>query len=258
MDNNILFSQFKNEEFDAISKLLNSVFSISESTLKLLYQRMICDFNLNDWPPANFICRGSFKSSDIRFQNLYDNSPVIALDLPSTLELNSNDPSKPTVVIMGQDPRNGNNFEEIIIGTPYAFHVKRCRHKETRVYFEMVKFLLELGYRVYLTDVFKIWVADPRKSSEKVKLRAKLPRKDKARFFHLLEQELQIFAPKALITWGGEAAGSASKIKLNMPHISFLHPSGAAGGAWKKLLNSSPTEANKFEYWKSEIIKNLA
>ena len=101
-------------------------------------------------------------------------------------------------------------------------------------------------------------MADPQKSNEKVKLRAKLPRKDQARFFYLLEQELQAFEPKALITWGSEAAASASRLNFNMPHIPFLHPSGAAGGAWKKLLNASPTEANKFEYWKSEIAKNLA
>lgn len=40
------------------------------------------------------------------------------------------------------------------------------------------------------------------------------------------------------------------KLDIDFLHLSFPHPSGAANGAWKQLINQSPTNENKLAYWK--------
>jgi hypothetical protein len=253
MANDLLFSRFIDQEFPGIYQVLSEVFLTSDTELSGLYQKMAEDFDKVDWPPANFVSRTFFKSADDSFQEIYNKSPVVAVDLPSLLELDDGKEHKPTVVILGQDSKSDRDCEGIRIGTPYALHVKGCREilKRTKLYFDMVYVLLELGYRVYLTDIFKVWVCNP----ERPYYGARLPKVDRSRFIKVLKSELQIVKPTALITWGNDAARSASAINLDFHHLKFLHPGGAANGAWKKLLGKSPTHVNKLEYWKKEIIK---
>lgn len=257
MASDLLFSRFTDQEFSGVCQVLGEVFLTSQSELSDLYQNLSNDFEKEGWPPANFVGREFFKSADKNFQEIYNQSPVISVDLPSLLEIDDGRKDKPAVILLGQDPRNSNDFEKIIIGTPYALHVKNCREGtfgRVKIYFDMIYVLLELGYRVYLTDIFKVWVCNP-ESPYKGK---KLPKVDRSRFIGLLKSELQIFKPVALITWGAPAARNMSEMNLDVPHLKFLHPSGAAGGAWKELLGKSPTNVNKLEYWKSEMLKSLA
>ncbi|NJN74546.1 MAG: hypothetical protein HC799_18000 [Limnothrix sp. RL_2_0] len=250
---NLLFSQFSSKEFEVISDILSSLFTTSKIELTALYKRLNDDFD-NSCPSPIFVDRAFFTSMDEGFQAIYAQSPVIAVDLPSILELDNGDINKPTVVILGQDPKNDHDFENIIVGTPYALHSKECRIKHTKRYFEMVFVLLSLGYRVYLTDIFKVWVCDPTRPYS----RCKLPRIDQEKFFHILKLEFQAVKPVALITWGNEAANSLSSVNIEVPHLKFLHPGGAANGAWKRLLGKSPTDANKLEYWKTRIFESLS
>jgi len=46
-------------------------------------------------------------------------------------------------------------------------------------------------------------------------------------------------------------------LQLGIKHLNFIHPSGAAGGAWKKLIGESPTDANKLAYWRKKIAQEL-
>ena len=255
MVDELLFSKFTTQEFSKISKILREAFTTSEIELASFYQKMSQDFNRAGWPPSNFADRGFFQSADSNFQEVCERSPVIAVDLPSLLEIDDGKENKPTVIILGQDPKSDQDSERIRIGTPYALHLKNCREKlrRTKLYFDMVSVLFELGYRVYLTDIFKVWVCDPRKPY----YRAKLPHVDQSRFSNVLRSELRAIEPTALVTWGKDATNSISSMKLDVLHLSFLHPSGAAGGAWKQLLGKSPTDTNKLEYWKLVLVKTL-
>jgi len=213
------------------------------------------NFNKADWPSPIFVERSFFRSEDENFQELYEKSPVVAADLPSILELDDGKANKPTIVILGQDAKSDQDTEKLRIGTPYALHLKQCREsfKTTKFYFEMIEVLLNLGYKVYLTDIFKIWVCNPNRPY----YRARLPKVDQSKFVAALTSELKIVQPLAVITWGREASHSVSKIALDFSHISFPHPGGAANGTWQTLLQESPTRGNKLAYWKREILKVL-
>lgn len=252
MPDNLTFSKFKSHEFSAISKQLCSVFNTTNSELESLYKEIRNDFSKDGWP-EHFVSRDFFKSENEEFQKIYDTSPVIAIDLPSLFELDNGIKNKPTIMILGQDSKSDQDSEQIRLGTPYGLHHKGSREilKRTKLYFDMVTALLGLGYRVYLTDIYKVWVCDPNRSYYGVKL----PRSDQEKFTTSLKLEVLAMNPVAIVTWGKESANGLSKIGLDVQKFNFPHPSGAAAGAWKKLMNQSPTYENKLAYWSAEIAK---
>lgn len=251
----LAFSQFKSQEFNALTELLSTIFVTTKSELSSLYQEIIDDFSKDGWSPHS-VSRNFFKSENRAFQEIYQLSPVVAVDLPSLFELDNGVDDKPTIVILGQDPKNDQDTEEISLGTPYGLHCQGSREvlRRTKLYFEMIVTLLDLGYRVYLTDVYKIWVCDPNRPYYGVKL----PQVDQKNFVSALKSELLIMNPVALVTWGKESAYSVAEIDLGIQHLSFPHPSGAANGTWKRLMNQSPTGENKLAYWNLVIPELLS
>jgi hypothetical protein len=157
-----LFSQFKANEFEAVHKELSKVLDISQDKLQNLYEEMQQKFELEGYTDDWRLPRNIFHSHDESFQKCYEDALLIGVDIPSLLEKNNNISNKKTVAIVGQDPlrtsKNNERVEEIKIATPYALHSKSCREKlpNTRLYFDLIKVLLDAGYRVYLTDIFKV------------------------------------------------------------------------------------------------------
>ncbi|MDZ8185658.1 MAG: uracil-DNA glycosylase family protein [Nostoc sp. ChiSLP02] len=251
-----LFSNFKSCEFQALYEEISKVFDIKQEELNNLYQVMREEFEVEGYP-EHTINRNIFRSGDPNFQKLYDEALIIGIDIPSILELDNGVSDKKTVVILGQDPRRRSNKrrEEIVIGTPYAMHLKNCREKlrNTRLYFDLIQVLLEEGYRVYLTDVFKIWVSEPNNGYRSIGV----SEKDCDRSIKILQDELNIFEPIALITWGKKANETANNLGLKIKHLPFPHPSGAANGTWRKLLGKTPTRENKVNFWKQTVIGYL-
>ncbi|WP_414514596.1 hypothetical protein [Nostoc sp. PCC 9305] len=47
-------------------------------------------------------------------------------------------------------------------------------------------------------------------------------------------------------------------IELEVKHHEFPHPSGAANGAWRKLIGKSPTRENRINYWQQEVFAHLS
>lgn len=96
---------------------------------------------------------------------------------------------KPTIAIIGQDSKNDRSYEHLVIGTPYGLHHRGSREglSRTKLYFEMIQVLLQLGYRVYLTDIYKIWVCDPERKYNGIRLTYS----DRQRFRQLLPSELK-------------------------------------------------------------------
>jgi hypothetical protein len=191
--------------------------------------------------------RNIFYSKDQAFQKLYDEALVIGVDIPSLFETDNNSLNKKTVFILGQDPlrKAKKKVNEIEVGTPYGLHLKDCREslRNTSLYFDLIKVILDKGYRVYLTDIVKIWISQPN-------LDRGIPiRKiDRDQFIKVLKAELEIFKPISVITWG-KLASSVSKNDLGIYPIEFPHPSGAANGIWRKTMGKPATRENKINFF---------
>lgn len=259
-DNNALqFCQFSSQELTQLHDILLPVFQMNMDEIEHQYANLRSTFDCCMWPPIkDSIPRSCFESKDIEFRETYQKSPCVAIDLPSTFELGSISSikgEKPTVFIVGQDPKSDRDSQNISLGTPYGLQYRGCREEfwRTKRYFEMIQVLLKWGYKVYLTDIFKVWVCNPAKPYT----RRKLPKVDQKRFLDVLKSEIETIKPEKIITWGRESEKVINSLSIEA-HINFPHPSGAANGAWKKLLNGkSPTQTNKLEYWKSSLEKVL-
>lgn len=251
-----LFSDFRLDEFEALHQELSQIFALSKNDLSTLYQLMRKEFEIDGYP-KHFLNRKIFRSYNNNFQKRYDEALVIGIDLPSIFELDNGDSNKKTVAIIGQDPsrKSEKRVDDIELGTPYGLHLKNCREllPNTRLYFDLIKVLLAEGYRVYLTDVFKIWVSQSDSDSQGICL----SQIDSDRFINLLSAELGIFKPLTVITWGKVAGNTVKALDLKAKHCEFLHPSGAANGAWRKLIAQPATRENKIEFWRQTILKYL-
>jgi hypothetical protein len=246
----LLFCKFSDQELNQLCQLLCSVFDTTPEELVKLYEDIDSTFDQPGYP-LHFKNRNFFESANEAFRATYQSSPVIAVDLPSLIELDDGRNDKPTIAIIGQDSKHNSDHEKLVVGTPYGLHHKGSREElpRTRLYFEMIQVLLELGYRVYLTDVLKIWVCNPKRSKRRY-VGIKLPNVDEQKFLKLIKPELAVVQPIAIVTWGKVAGNSVENLHLGIKHLKFLHPSGAANGDWKKLLGDSPTYANKLAYWR--------
>jgi hypothetical protein len=251
-----LFSDFRLDEFEALHQELSQIFALSKNDLSALYKLMREEFELEGYP-KHTLNRKIFCSYDDNFQQKYDEALVIGVDIPSIFELADRVSNKKNVVILGQDPlrRSNQRVEEIEVGTPYGLHLKNCREllPNTRLYFDLIKVLLTEGYRVYLTDVFKIWVSQSDSDHQGIGF----SQIDRDRFIKLLSAELEIFNPLAVITWGRVAGNTVKALNLKTEHFEFLHPSGAANGAWQKLIGQPTTRENKIDFWRQTILKYL-
>ena len=250
----LLFSKFKAQEFEQLCQLLCSVFDTTPEELVKLYQDIGSTFDQPGWP-LHFKHRGFFESANDVFQSIYQRSPVIAVDLPSLMELDDGRNNKPTIALIGQNSKNDSDYEQLVIGTPYGLHQKGAREelRRTKLCFEMVQALLELGYRVYLTDLLKMWVCNPGRRYVGIKL----PDADQRRFLKLIKPELAVMQPVAIVTWGEVAGHAINRLQLGIKHLNFIHPSGTASGDWKELIGHAPTDADKLAYWRTAIAQEF-
>lgn len=250
----LLFCNFKSQELEQISQLLCSVFETNSENLVKVYQDINSTFYQPGWP-LHFVGREFFCSVDKVFRSTYHNSPIVSVDLPSLIELDDGQDDKPTIAIIGQDSKNDGDNDRLVIGTPYGLHHRGSREelRRTKMYFEMILSLLRFGFRVYLTDLFKIWICNP----ERRYVGIKLPNGDQQRFIQLIKPELAVIKPVAVVTWGKVSGNAVEQLKLDVKHVNLPHPSGAANGAWKNLIGKCPTDLNKLMYWEMVIAREF-
>lgn len=129
------------------------------------------------------------------------NTTLCGIDFP--IWFNDLNNAKKKIIILGIDPlRNIATFnkekadieKDVLIGTPYALHIKSMREKETRHYFDLIKKISEENF-VYLTDVYKTYYM----GSNNVR-----SYKDRVVENHLdlLAKEFEIIQPDIIITLG--------------------------------------------------------
>lgn len=247
-----LFSEFKDEEFDLLHQAISEILNIPKEKYIIMYSTMRQKFNIDGFPPEIRLSRNIFRSSDLDFQKRYSEAFIVGVDIPSLLERNNNSSNKKTIAILGQDPLRKSNkrVEDIEIATPYGMHLKTCREKlpNTRLYFDLIQVLLDEGYRVYLTDIFKIWVSEADKDKA-----IPLRKKDYPRFVDVLKAELEIFKPSVVITWGKVASRTLRSLNLSINHLEFPHPSSANNGKWRELMGQPATRENRISFWKQRV-----
>ncbi len=253
MTKNYHFSQFRSQEFDALCELLCSIFNTSSAELTGFYQALSRDLEKPDYPKP-FADRSFFQSLAKDFQDVYQSSPVVSVDLPSIWEWDDSNTDKPTVVLIGQDPKMNYRFTDLVIGTPYGLHHKDSREGKQKPshYWVMIQDIMNLGYRVYLTDIWKLWVCDPASPFKSKSLN----KVDRDRFVSILKQEITLQKPDAVITWGRPAQQSISCLKLPYLHLNIPHPSPMPNSAWKALIGKQSFE-NKLSYWRQFLKDNL-
>lgn len=84
------------------------------------------------------------------------------IDLPCWIQ--TSNPHQ-TIVLLGQDPLRDDTYfgvpsedPYIVIGTPYSVHSRSLRRwRNNPRYWAPISELLNAGYRIYLTDIFKFW-----------------------------------------------------------------------------------------------------
>lgn len=174
---------------------------------------------------------------------------ITGIDIPILISDGNDENGKKTVAIVAQDPlRNVTKdvmlkpfypFRQPIVGTPFAFHynlknAEKC-YSQTEVYRKIIRGLLNKGYNVYITDIWKSW--DKNKVTRKKRWGINNPH------FICLVNELNMINPDYVILMGNEAQakfkGKSFKNKLwnhNIQEICVPHPSRAANGTWAKIL----------------------
>lgn len=92
-------------------------------------------------------------------QNIPPNSYLNGLDLPTWFGEFKNK----RVIFLGIDPmRNDKDFnllkadksKDVLVGTPYALHIKKFRENRTRPYWEVISTVAKSNF-VYVTDIYK-------------------------------------------------------------------------------------------------------
>jgi hypothetical protein len=220
---NYLFCKFNDVEAEALHSELSKVFSITRIELESLYKNYRAEFNSEN-NNTQILSRDVFCSDDKNFQKSYAEALAIGIDIPTLFEINNGILDKDTVFIVGQDPLRGKEKPgKIEIGTPYALHSKDCRaERNPKLYFTLIKVLLDKGYRVYLTDIFKIWVSKSNRDNNNKLIRNSLKATDGRRFAEVLKNEEKIFKSHKVIAWGNEASKALKKQKID--HFKFTHP----------------------------------
>lgn len=216
---------------------------------------------------------------------------LLGVDLPSWY---GDFKSKNKIMIIGIDPMRGekdfvkanaNKTEELIIGTPYAFHIKAVRENfQNKNYTQFINSLILDNNFVYLTDIYKtFFYTDINKENNFIRSYDYYGKFENIRNTILasLLKEIRLVNPTIIITFGGI---SFNKLTLNnvslskndivknscffkeeifkefkhIPIYPFMHP---GRGTYKKNLvdfvfsNLGRTESDDFGNLFFEIIK---
>ena len=168
---------------------------------------------------------------------------ITGVDIPIMVKGDENMGNK-TVAIVAQDPlRNSKDimlqpfapFDNPIVGTPFAFHYKQKVCKQTKVYREIIHGLLQKGYNVYVTDIWKCW--DNSNTKKMGKWGINNPH------YKCLVSEINSIKPDYVILMGKQAINKLHDLGKNLNYtntlVSVPHPSGSANGAWAKILNGN-------------------
>ena len=176
------------------------------------------------------------------------------IDIPVLLKPEP-ETDKPLIVILGESAlRNKKELEDItndasnnvILGTPYAIHLKECPPK-CGVYRKIFDAILEKGYPIYLTDIIKIWWKGKKDSL--------LVPNDLD--IDVFKKELDILKKERnnniiIVAWGETAQNGLEKVRKDskdvLPSLSLPHPGQRNWNAWKLRIFEKAVFSKNLEY----------
>jgi len=256
-------SPFDKNEIENLRRSLSGVLDFPMGDLEQIYKDMCEKFDDEDNPPTKRYeaDRNVFFNGASHRVEFYRNAAVIGVDLPIAIQ--GDQKNGKTIVIVGQDPLRKTKNPNLDIGTPYEVHRHYGRIKARhRLYFQHIKLLLDEGYRVYLTDVAKVWVGE----MHGVVLRPRtLHSNDHRDFLRVLKAEIGNISPFCVLTWGAKAKDAIKDLALDdsrCPHYSSPHPA-ARSSDWEDILQAQcghetrATNEAKLRYWQDMLQRNL-
>ena len=164
------------------------------------------------------------------------------IDIPVLLKPEP-ETDKPLIVILGESAlRNKKELEDItndasnnvILGTPYAIHLKECPPK-CGVYRKIFDAILEKGYPIYITDIIKVWWKEKKLVPDK--------NLDITVFNMELKKLKDSYDDIIIVAWGKTAQNGLEKVRKDLEvevppsqvprSLSLPHPGVQNWDAWK-------------------------
>ena len=189
--------------------------------------------------PIKKVNKPIYSNIDVNIIKDFNAKTPCGIDIPVLLKPEP-ETDKPLIVILGESAlRNKKELEDItndasnnvILGTPYAIHLKECPPK-CGVYRKIFDAILEKGYPIYLTDIIKVWSKDKKDSL--------LKPNDKD--IEVFRNELDILRNEInkniiIVAWGKKAQNGLEEVRKSQevvpPSLSLPHPGQRNWDAWK-------------------------
>ena len=187
----------------------------------------------------------------------YNEKTPCGIDIPVLLEPEQKS-AKPLIVILGESalrnkeeldtikaPQNAS--KNVILGTPYAIHLKKCPPK-CGVYRKIFDVILKKGYPIYITDIIKVWWKDKKLAPDEDL--------DIEVFNKELRKLKKINNNIIIVAWGKKAQKGLEKISKSPevkvpPSLSLPHPGVQNWDAWKLKILEKAVFENNIDYAKT-------
>lgn len=230
-----------NEE---IVKVLANYLSVSVTQINEYYEKLMGDDISADLEDVKF--------QDVKFHSeeteiIWNKSDYVALDLP--IFYGGNGPEAETVVVLGLEPfHNSLVTKPMGISTPYALHNCEWREREggTKIYYYFIKHIIDKGYNVYVSNIYKFLL------NSNIKF-------EQPKFQEVLLKEIELVKAEIVITFGKlPSVICANDFQLGKRVLSMPNPSVSANRIWSTILknksnNFRPSIDTKLEWIKSKF-----
>jgi hypothetical protein len=190
-----------------VGVLHKKLISFNPNEIKSLYTKWGNEFS----DKLDFLTDKSSKELINDYQNVPRQSCLNGIDLPSWF----GDFNNKKVIFLGIDPmRNNNDFKksiadlnnDVIIGTPYAFHIKGFRENRTSPYWHVINEVAKSNF-VYVTDIYKTFFYTD--NSKKMRSYDFWNKAENVLFNdnhrNLLIDEINLIEPDIIVTFGALA-----------------------------------------------------
>ena len=183
--------------------IINNVLKVTEGEIDKIY---------DSWLETKD--KTGIKTNFVYSENLIHNNQKIpqdvtvkGIDLPTWFGNYNNQ----KIVILGIDPlrsenvfkrENANINEDVVIGTPYAFHEKDTREGWCANYWALIDGLVKDNNFVYCTDIFKTYYYDKTTKTRSYNDKRFI---DNLKHRDILISELELIKPDLIIVFGGIA-----------------------------------------------------
>lgn len=263
------FCNFSEKENTFITEIFETSFTLTSEGFESIfeaYRTFKNNFDSGLDPEKGFVTinRNDIipKTYNQKLLELYkeNKSSQVGIDLP--ILLSPKTPNGKTIMFVAEDPLRDGKYkcDDVILSTPFGVHISSLRKKSHKVYWEVFEKLLEKGYRIYITDIFKIWIKDITKKGRNAKEKINKIDDLHSNFLSGLKKEIDWINPIKIVSYGNSSFGGLLQLNTEQEIVQIIHPA-ARDNHWKqKLLELNEGDLianheNKIKYILSKIEK---